>query len=248
MSTPLFVAILALSAVVSSFVSGILGMAGGMILMGVLLALMPVPAAMMLHGITQLAANAWRAFLWRDAVDWRVFRQYLYGALAAVAAFALLRFVASKPVAFIVLGLTPFVSLVLPEKLHLNVERRGHSFSCGVICSVLSLTAGVSGPILDVFFVRSKMGRQAVVATKAMTQSASHLLKIVYFGGVVAVAGSEVAPWLGAMMVVLAVVGTTLSRRVLERMNDASFRLWTRWTVMTLGAFYLASGVVMLVK
>ena len=131
MSTPLFVAILALSAVVSSFVSGILGMAGGMILMGVLLAMMPVPAAMMLHGITQLASNAWRAFLWRKAVDWRVFRQYLYGALAAVAAFALLKFVASKPVAFIVLGLTPFVSLVLPEKLHLNVERRGHSFSCG---------------------------------------------------------------------------------------------------------------------
>ena len=92
------------------------------------------------------------------------------------------------------------------------------------------------------------MGRQAVVATKAMTQSASHLLKIAYFGGVVAVAGGEVAPWLGAMMVVLAVVGTTLSRRVLERMNDASFRLWTRWTVMTLGVFYLVSGVAMLAR
>jgi len=248
MPTALFVSILALSAVVSSFVSGILGMAGGMILMGVLLAIMPVPAAMMLHGITQLAANAWRAFLWRKSVDWRVFRQYLLGALAAVAAFALLQFVASKPIAFIVLGLTPFVSLALPEKLHLNVERRGHSFACGVICSVLSLVAGVSGPILDVFFVRSGMGRQAVVATKAMTQSASHLLKIVYFGGVVAVAGGEVAPWLGAMMVVLAIVGTTLSRRVLEKMNDASFRLWTRWTVMTLGVFYLISGALMLLR
>ena len=84
MSTPLFVAILALSAVVSSFISGILGMAGGMILMGVLLAMMPVPAAMMLHGITQFAANGWRAFLWRDSVDWRVFRQYLLQALASL--------------------------------------------------------------------------------------------------------------------------------------------------------------------
>lgn len=248
MSTPLFVAILALFAVVSSFVSGILGMAGGMILMGVLLAMMPVPAAMMLHGITQLAANAWRAFLWRDAVDWRVFRHYLYGALTAVGAFALLEFVASKPMAFIVLGLTPFVSLALPEKLHLNVERRGHSFACGGVCSVLSLVAGVSGPILDVFFVRSRMGRQAVVATKAMTQSASHLLKIVYFGGIVAAAGGDVAPWLGVMMVALAIAGTTLSRRVLEKMNDASFRFWTRWTVMSLGAFYLISGVLMLAR
>lgn len=248
MSTPLFVAILALSAVVSSFISGILGMAGGMILMGVLLAMMPVPAAMMLHGITQFAANGWRAFLWRASVDWRVFRQYLLGALTALGAFALLQFVASKPVAFIVLGLTPFVSLVLPEKLHLNVGRRGHSFACGVICTALSLTAGVSGPILDVFFVRSQMGRKSVVATKATTQGASHLIKVLYFGGVAAAGGGEVAPWLGVMMVAMAILGTTLSRRVLEKMNDASFRLWTRWTVMSLGAFYLVSGVLLLVK
>jgi uncharacterized protein len=248
MPTALFVAILALAAVVSSFISGILGMAGGMILMGVLLAMMPVPAAMMLHGITQLAANAWRAFLWRASVDWRVFRQYLLGALVAVAAFAILQFVASKAVAFIVLGLTPFVSLALPERLHLNVERRGHSFMCGVICTALSLTAGVSGPILDVFFVRSQMGRKAIVATKATTQGASHLLKVLYFGGVAAAGGGTVAPWLGVMMVAMAILGTTLSRRVLERMNDASFRLWTRWTVMTLGAFYLASGALMLAR
>lgn len=248
MPTALFIAILAVSAVATSFVSGILGMAGGMILMGILLAMMPVPAAMMLHGITQLASNAGRAFLWREAIDWRVFRQYLYGALAAVAFFAGLALVVSKPIALIVMGFTPFVTLVLPESLHLNVERRGHSFACGVVCSVLSLTAGVSGPILDVFFVRSKLGRRAVVATKAMTQSASHLLKIVYFGGVVVVEGGAVAPWLGAMMAVLAIVGTALSRRVLERMNDESFRFWTRSTVMSLGGFYLISGVVMLLK
>ena len=234
------------AAVVTAILSGILGMAGGMILMGILLALMPVPAAMMLHGITQLASNGWRAFLWRSSVDWRVFRQYAYGAIAALAAFAVMRFVVSKPVTLIVMGFTPFVTLVLPEKLHLNVERRGHSFGCGVVCSVLSLTSGVSGPILDVFFVRSKMGRQAVVATKAMTQSLSHLLKIAYFGGVVAVAGGAVDPWLGVMMVAMAVAGTTLSRRVLDRMNDASFRSWTRWTVMTIGVVYLAQGFYLL--
>jgi hypothetical protein len=101
--------------------------------------------------------------------------------------------VVSKPFALIMLGLTPFVALALPEKLHLNVERRGHASACGVICTILSLTSGVSGPILDIFFVRSGMTRHAVVATKAMTQSFSHILKIVYFGAVVAAAGSGVA-------------------------------------------------------
>ena len=247
MSPAAFVAILAVSAVVTSFVSGILGMAGGMILMGILLAMMPVPAAMMLHGVTQLASNAWRALLWRKALDWKVFRGYVVGALVATAAFAALQLVVSKPIALIVMGLTPFISLALPEKLHLNVERRGHPFACGAVCSALSLTAGVSGPILDVFFVRSRMSRQAVVATKAMTQSFSHFLKIVYFGGIVVSADrGAIDPWLGGMMVLLAFAGTTLAAPVLKRMDDASFRFWTRWTVIVLGLFYLGSGVALL--
>jgi len=246
MSTTLIAAILAVSALVTSFISGILGMAGGLILMGILLALMSVPAAMMLHGITQLASNGWRAFLWRAHVDWRVFRGYLYASLAVTALFAVFQFVVSKPVALIVMGLTPFLALALPERLHLNVERRGHASVCGAICSVLNLTAGVSGPILDVFFVRSKMTRHAVVATKATTQSLSHLLKIAYFGGILTIGRGQVEPWLGAMMVALAFVGTTLSTRVLEKMNDASFRLWTRRVVMTIGVFYLASGILLL--
>ncbi len=246
MPTVLLVAILAVSSLVTSFVSGILGMAGGMILMGILLVVVPLPQAMMIHGITQLASNGWRAVLWRTEVDWRVIRGYVIGALLALAAFVALKVVVAKPVALIVMGLTPFVALALPEGLHLNVERRGHPFACGVICSGLALTAGVSGPILDIFFVRSKMTRHTVVATKAMTQCFSHVMKIVYFGAVVSIEGDHVDFWIGAMMVALAIAGTSLSRRVLERMNDVSFRWWTRWTVLTLGVFYLIDGVAML--
>ena len=245
MPTALLLAILGVSSLVTSFISGILGMAGGMILMGILLALLPLPAAMMLHGITQLASNGWRALLWRNNVHWPVFRGYVLGALVSLALFALVQVVVSKPVALILLGLTPFVTLALPEKLHLNVERKGHPAACGVICTVLSLTSGVSGPILDIFFVRSSLTRHAVVATKAMTQSFSHILKIFYFGALVATA-SAVDPWIAAMMVLLAFTGTQLSKRVLEKMNDESFRFWTRWTVIATGVFYLGSGTLLL--
>ena len=247
MPTALLLAILAVSSLVTSFISGILGMAGGMILMGILLALLPLPAAMMLHGITQLASNGWRALLWRNNVEWRVLRGYVIGALAALAAFAVVQLVVSKPVALIMLGLTPFVTLALPEKLHLNVERKGHPTACGIICTVLSLTSGVSGPILDIFFVRSSLTRHAVVATKAMTQSFSHILKIVYFGALVAI-DSNVNPYIAGMMVLLAFTGTQLSKRVLEKMNDESFRFWTRWTVIVTGLFYLGSGTFLLLK
>lgn len=243
MAITLFVVVaLALATVITSFISGILGMAGGMILMGVLLALLPLPAAMLLHGVVQLAANGWRALMLRTEIDWRVFAGYAAGAAVAAGTFTVAAFVVAKPAALVAMGLTPFASLVLPEKLHLNVERRWHPFACGIVCVALSLTAGIAGPILDVFFVRSRMTRHVVVATKAATQSLSHLLKIVYFGALTAT-GATVPPWLAVLLVVFAIAGTALSRKALERISDASFRLWTRWTVTALGAAYLASGV-----
>jgi uncharacterized protein len=251
MPSALVVLALALATLVTSFISGILGMAGGMILMGVFLAFLPVPAAMLLHGIAQLTANAGRALLLREQIDWRVAAGYAAGAAVALGLFMMARLVVGKSAALIVIGLTPFVALALPEGLHLNVERRGHSFACGVVCLALSLAAGIAGPLLDLFFVRSRMSRHATVATKATTQSLSHLIKIVYFGGVVGVQGGGlsspggVKPWLAATLVPLAFAGTSLSRQVLERMTDDAFRRWTRWTIMTLAVIYLASGVEM---
>lgn len=243
------IAALAASALATSFISGILGMAGGMILMGVLLALLTVPQAMVLHGVTQFAANGWRAYLWRSAIDWRVLRGNLWGSLTALAAFTLVQLVVSKPVALVVLGVTPFVGMALPERLVLDVQRRGHPFLCGLVCMTLQLVAGVAGPILDIFFVRSAMDRRAVVATKAATQCVSHVIKIAYFGFLVGAAQrGTVDFWIGAMMVAFAITGTTLSRRVLERLTDASFRQWTRWAVMTAGLVYLATGAWLLAR
>ncbi len=243
MASTLVLAALALSTLATSFISGILGMAGGMILMGVLLALLPLPAAMMLHGVVQLASNGWRALLLRREIDWRVTAGYACGTLVALALFVAARLVVDKATALLLLGLTPFAALALPQRWHLDVQRRGHAFACGLLCLALSLTAGLSGPVLDVFFVRSNMSRHAVVATKAVTQSLSHALKVIYFGGVMATGDAGVPPWLAATLVLLAVAGTSLSRRVLERISDTSFRQWTRWAVLTMGLVYLISGL-----
>lgn len=214
-----------------------------MILMGVLLALMPVPAAMMLHGTTQMASNGWRAWLWRREIDWRVFRGTVYGSTCVLAVFSVLQLVGSRPIVYLVLGLTPFLTYLLPASLELNVDRRGHPFVCGVVCTVLSLLAGVSGPLLDVFFLPAHMSRRAVVATKAVSQTSAHLIKIIYFGALLSSAQGSIDWPFALAMIALAVVGTTLSRKVLDGMTDHDFRRWTRHTVTMVGTFYLCSGL-----
>lgn len=243
MPSPLVFAAIAVSVVTTSFISGILGMAGGMILMGILLALLPVPAAMMLHGVAQMAANGWRAWLWRHAVNWRVFRGFVLGALGVLAMFSLVQLSVGKSVAYLLLGTTPFIGWLLPRNFKLNVDRPWHPLICGVTCIAIQLLAGISGPLLDVFFVHSQMDRKQVVATKAIGQAFGHILKIFYFGMLLSTSPGVVEWWLAGACVALAVFGTTLSRKVLEAMTDANFRSWTRRTVMVTGLCYLVTGL-----
>src|SRR5438046_9440278 len=108
--TPLLIAALGLLMVATAFLSGLFGMAGGMILIGVLLTLMPLPTAMVLHAITQMASNGWRAFLWRAHIRWRPVFVYLIGCALALGAWSLTRYVPDKPVALLLLGVTAFLA------------------------------------------------------------------------------------------------------------------------------------------
>src|SRR6201990_2915571 len=108
--TPLMIAALGLLMVASAFLSGLFGMAGGMILIGVLLMLMPLPTAMVLHAITQMASNGWRAFLWRANISCRPVFVYLLGCALALGIWSLVRYVPKKPVALLLLGVTPFLA------------------------------------------------------------------------------------------------------------------------------------------
>src|SRR5882724_3540022 len=87
-------ALIAATILVSSFLSGVFGMAGGMILLGVLLVYFDVTTAMVLFSIIQFAANGWRAVMWWRYVRWPIFFHY---ALGACIAFAGLRAVAYVP-------------------------------------------------------------------------------------------------------------------------------------------------------
>src|SRR5690349_24850133 len=114
---PMMIATLGALMVATAFLSGLFGMAGGLILIGVLLALMPLPTAMVLHAITQMASNGWRAFLWRAHIRWRPVFVYLTGCALALGLWSLMRYVPDKPVALLLLGVTPVMARMLPKDI-----------------------------------------------------------------------------------------------------------------------------------
>ena len=57
------VIVLVVACFITATISGILGMAGGVTLLGVMTALLPAPTVVPLHGIVQLASNWTRLHL-----------------------------------------------------------------------------------------------------------------------------------------------------------------------------------------
>src|SRR5476649_3097221 len=126
-SLPILVALAAV-AVVTSFISGVFGIAGGMILIGFLLLMLPVPVAMVFHGVIQIAANGSRSWLWRHYINWKVVLQFGTGTACALIVFSFFRFVPPKPLVLLMVGATPFVALSVPQRFAPNIERHGQAF------------------------------------------------------------------------------------------------------------------------
>ncbi len=243
--TPFALALVAATIVFTSFVSGIFGMAGGMILLGVLLVFFDVSTGMVLFSAIQLAANGWRAVLWRRYVIWRIFWLYVLGAAISFLVMRWLAIVPSKALVYLALGALPFLIELLPRNARPNIEHRGVPFITGLTTTVVQLITGVGGLFLDLFFQKSKLDRKTTVGTKAVTQSFAHVLRLLYFGSfpdqVNAIPG-----WAYIPAVALAIAGTSLAPYVLERMTDDGFRRYTRWIILTICTVYILRGLALL--
>lgn len=244
---PVFAALIILvTTLITSFISGIFGMAGGIILMAVLVGLVSVAMAMIIHGGIQMFANGYRAFLLRDAIDWRVFGIYCIGAAAGTAALAVFMMMLSwrpdKQTLYLLLGLTPLLIWLPKERFNLDILRPRDAIAAGFMVQALNTLAGVAGPLLDLFFVRTDMTRQQIVATKSVTQALSHAIKIGFWTvPVVSAAGWSAMPplWLFAAAIPLSMLGTRTGKMVLERMNDVNFRHWMKGLVTAIGGVLL---------
>ena len=234
------------AATITACISGIFGMAGGMIFMGVIATIMGVAEAMVVHGAVQSVSNSSRAWLLRPDIRWDILGYTLIGALPAIAVLAMVSFIPNKATLFIVLGLLPFI-LWLPKGVFQgDAAKPSNAILCGIMVMGLNLSAGVAGPALDFFYVNTKLNRKEIVATKAVTMFASHLVKIVYFGlPLIAAQGLTTLPplWVFVAAVPCIILGTYIGTRVLHRLSDIHFKGYTKYLVTVVGIIYLWQGL-----
>jgi len=234
-----------IAAFVTSLISAILGMAGGLILMGIYSLLLPVAAAFVMHGVTQFAANGYRFWLLRQHVLMKPLMWYLLGAFLSVGIFLAISFVPDRKMIFLGMGTLAVISPVLGKFWVADYSKGGWAIAAAFMTNSAQLICGVGGPLLDLFFVRTRLTKKQIIANKAITQTFAHAIKVGYF--VLISAKSDGTGWPTEITLPLVVgsiacsfLGTATGA---EQISEQRFKTLVRVTVFLIGIIYLLKGM-----
>jgi len=217
--------------------------------MGLYTLLLPVQAAMVLHGVTQLSSNGFRAYLHRDHIQWKILKPYFFGALIVFTILRYFAFVPSKSLLLIALGSFTFISFIPLVADRLDILKKYRAFICGAIVTVAQILAGASGGVLDVFYVNSSLDKHKVIASKAMTQSLGHFTKLIYYLSISVVGSSLSADlkwWIYPGVAVTAFIGTRIGKIILDKLSEQNFRRYSKVLILMIGALLIWRGVQLL--
>lgn len=239
---------LTLVTVLTSAVSGVVGMIGGSLLLAAMLLALPPTLAIPIHGVVQMVSNASRAWIQRRHVRWRLVWYFVVPLVPA--AWLGVRLARSLHPAWAAIGVGVFLltSQFAPKVLApLTKPRTRPQFGMlwgGALIGGLSPLVGATGSLLAPFVLAFELGREATIGTLAACQVFQHASKVVAFGA----SGFDFAryalPALG--LCVAAVCGSALGARLLDRIDEARFKRWIRVVLVAVAAKVFWDAGVML--
>jgi uncharacterized membrane protein YfcA len=235
-------AILFVASLVTSTVSGALGMAGGIALLGVMTTLLPAADVVPLHGVVQLASNLTRTFAFRKLVNRRMFWAYAPLALVGTVLATLVRSKIELGWFEPVVGV--FILAVLAWRRYAPKLRALPMWSyapLGFVVGFLSIFLGATGPLLAPFFLRDDLDKEEVIATQAACQTWVHLLKIPAFLSL----GFDYLPHLGLLagLLLAVVIGTYVGKHMLERLSQATFVIIFQLVLIVMAVHLIVTGL-----
>lgn len=215
----------------TSCLTAVLGMGGGVLLIAVMPGLVPAAVIMPLHAATQLASNLSRAgFGWRD-IDPGIIPAFVVGALAGawLGAEVYQRLDMHWLPAVIGLFILVFTWAPLPA------VRGGGQLSLlllGFYQTGLGMVAGATGPVGAAVLLRRNTARDWLVVNTAVYMTLNHAIRVAAF---VALGFSFAAWWpLLSGMIVAGILGSWVGTRLRHLVPQMNFQRLFRWMVTLL--------------
>lgn len=219
----------------TSALTAMAGIGGGVIMLAALASLLPAPAIIPVHAVVQVGSNAGRAAVMRHWIDKSRLLPFILGSLVGIAIGGSIVVSLPGEALRIVLGLFILQTIWLPIATMAAIKGRGLALG-GALASFLTMLVGATGPYVLALFRPLSLGREGLVATHAAAMTAQHGLKMVAFG----LLGFAFAPWapLIALMIAAGFLGTLVGRRQLGRLKEHHFNRLVQ-TILTVVALDL---------
>lgn len=204
----------------TSALTAIAGIGGGVIMLAAMASLLPPAAVIPVHAVVQLGSNVGRTAIMRRWVDRARLVPFLLGSVVGIALGGGLAVSLPGEVLRLVLGLFILQTVWLPIAAMATIRGRGLAVG-GLIASFLTMLVGATGPYVVALLKPLGLGKEGLIATHAAAMTAQHGLKMLAFG----LLGFAFAPWLPlvAAMIVAGFLGTVVGRHWLGRLSQHHF-------------------------
>ena len=186
------IVILIISALITSSISAIIGMGGGIILLGIMAIIIPEGYIVVaLHGVVQLISNVTRSFVFRKYICKDIIKQYFPGAIvgliiSAIVIWLLITFFQVESAKEIKIDfLKPLIGIFIlwflfGKRIKVN-NQRPNFFKVGFLSGLCTTFIGATGPLIAPFFLKGNLSKENIIANKAVCQAISHLGKMPLF-------------------------------------------------------------------
>ncbi len=209
-------------AIVTSIISAIIGMGGGILLLAIMTFFLPIQLAIPIHGIVQLVSNSSRVYLLRKHVRWKFFKYFVVGLPigASLSTVLLMKLLEKEHIYILLVSLIAY-ALFKPKKLpELKVKPPLWIF-IGIGTGISAILVGAVGPLIAPFFLRSDFTKEEIISTKAVMQTSAHLIKIPAFLFLEFNYSEYIS--LTVLMGISAIIGTKLGVLVLDKVDNKLF-------------------------
>ncbi|MFA5938275.1 MAG: sulfite exporter TauE/SafE family protein [Sinimarinibacterium sp.] len=231
-----------LVAFLTATLSGVAGLGGGTILIGVFYALGLTPAeAVPLFAAVQFVANSSRTVAYLRHVEWHAAGWFLLAALPAT--FVVAPFVenVNADIVRLVLAGLILASLVPSRADKAALPPRTAFSMAGFLNGSLGMFVGATGLIVGRLFFRPEWRKETTIGTLALTQTLGHALRVVAYGFVGFSALTR--PLLLGLMCIAVIAGTALGKRLNGRVSEAQFATLFKWILIVLSVKLAFDGV-----
>ena len=203
---------------ITSFISAIIGLGGGVILLGIFAIFLDPIAIIPVHGVVQAASNAGRLITLLGRVHTPVLLPFVLGS-GIGATLGGFTFTQINP-EFVQLFVGIFIILTVLKWF--PKIRTKHLAFIGIISSFLTILVGGAGSFAAAVVNSIKLEKLSHIATLASMLLIQHFLKIVVFGFL----GFAFAPYISliALMILSGFIGTLIGRVLVVRLNEDIFR------------------------